>query len=246
MHHLRRSILLLSCLVCLAWLVSNPGIAQPVEPITILSPGDGSVVTAPIEVTAMVQPGAENLVRVSLVDKQGNLLSRQVIVMNGSHMDGLEWITMLGFEIPGESTPAILSVTTLDHAQRPIAVRTVALTLQGAGDVKIEPTVFSDPWLMITHPDPGMVINTSPLVVIGQVTPINDNPVIFSLVNDRGGALVARQLTVVESGADIGFEISLPFTSTSAVRDMRLIIRQSSMINGVYAILDSLPITIEP
>jgi hypothetical protein len=246
MHDLRRSILILCCLVCLAWLISNPGIAQPVESITILSPGDGSVVTSPIEVTALVQPGAENLVRVSLVDKQGDLLSRQVMGVNGSHLDVLEWITMLAFEIPGENTPAILSVTTLDHAQRPIAVRTVELTLQGAGDVKIEPTDFSDPWLMIAEPDPGTVINTSPLAVIGQVTPINDNPVIFSLVNDRGGAIVARQLIVVEPGETIDFEISLPFSSTSTIRDMRLIIRQTSLISGVYAILDSLPITIEP
>ena len=246
MHHLRRSILLLCCLVCLGWLISNPGKAQPVEPITILSPGDGSLVTAPIEVTALVQPGADGLVRVTLVDRQGDLLARQVMRLNGSHSDARVWTTQLAFEIPGESAPANLSVTTLDHAQRPIAVRSKGLTLQGAGDAKIEPTVFSDPWLMITQPNPGTVINTSPLVVIGQVTPINDNPVIFSLVNERGGAIVTRQLAVETPGEPIDFEISLPFTPTSAVQDMRLVIRQTSNIIGISAILDSLPITIEP
>lgn len=246
MHHFRRLILLLCCLVCLGWFVSNPGNAQPVEPITILSPGDGSLVTAPIEVTALVQPGAENLVRVTLVDWQGDLLSRQVMRLNESHLDAVEIITQLAFEIPGESTPAILSVTTLDHAQRPIAVRTVGLTLQGAGDVKIEPTDISVPWLTITQPDPGTVINTSPVVVIGQVTPINDNPVIFSLVNERGGLIVTKQLAVETMGEAIDFEISLPFTPTSEVRDMRLVIRQTSNIIEIIAILDSFPITIEP
>jgi hypothetical protein len=246
MHHLRRSILFLCCLVCLGWLVLKPGKAQPVEPITILNPGDGSVVTAPIEITTVVQPGADGLVRVTLVSRQGDLLARQVMRLNNSHQPAVEFITLLDFEIPLESVPAILSVTTLDNAQRPIAVRTVGLTLQGTGDVKIEPTTFSDPWLMISQPDHGMVINSSPVVVVGQVTPINDNPVIFSLVNERGGAIVARQLAVETLGEPIDFEISLPFTSTSAVRDMRLIIRQASMIIGVNAILDSLPITIEP
>ena len=204
------------------------------------------MVTAPIEVTASVQPGTENLVRVSLVDRQGDLLARQVIRLKAPHQDAVEFITQLAFEIPGDNTEAILSVITLDHAQRLIAVRAVGLTLQGAGDVRIEPPVFSDPWLKITQPDPGTVINTSPLVVIGQVTPINDNPVIFSLVTERGGVIVARQLTVEKPGEDIDFEISLPFTPTSAVRDMRLIIRQASVISGVNVILDSLPITIEP
>lgn len=246
MHHLRRSILLLWVLVGLGWILSNPGQAQPVEPIMILSPGEGSVVTAPIEVTALVQPGAENLVRVTLVDRQGDLLARQVMRLNGSQLDAVEWTTQVAFEIPGESPPAILSVTTLDQAQRPIAVRTVGLSLLGAGVVKIEPTVSSDPWLMITQPDPGTVINTSPLVVKGQVKPINDNPLIFSLVTERGGVIVARQLTVEKPGEDIDFEISMPFTPTSEVRDMRLIIRQTSNIIGINSILDSLLITITP
>jgi hypothetical protein len=230
----------------LGWFVLSPGKAQPVEPITILSPGDGSVVTAPIEITALVQPGAENLVRVSLVSRQGDLLARQVMRLNTSHQHAVEFSTQLAFEIPGESVLAILSVTTLDHAQRPIAVRTVGLTLQDTGDVKIEPNVISDPWLMISQPDPGMVINSSPLVVVGQVTPINDNPVNFSLLNERGGAIVARQLAVETLGEPIDFEISLPFPPIFAVQDMRLIIWQASLINDIYAILDSLLITIEP
>jgi hypothetical protein len=99
---------------------------------------------------------------------------------------------------------------------------------------------------MIAQPDPGAVITASPVVVIGQVVPINDNPVIFSLVNERGFAIVTRQLIVEKPGEAIDFEISLPFAPTSAVRDLRLMIRQASMINGLSAILDSLPITIEP
>ena len=194
----------------------------------------------------MVQPGAENLVRVSLVDGQGDLLVRQVIRLDGSPVDALEWTTQLAFEIPGESAPAMLLVTTLDHAQRPIAVRTVELTLQGAGNVEVSPTFIPEPWLKITQPDPGAVIHTSPLVVIGQVAPINDNPVSFSLVNERGFAIITRQLIVEKHGEAIDFEVSLPFSSTYAIRDMRLIIRQASMITSVNAILDSLPITIEP
>jgi hypothetical protein len=245
-NHLRRFIFFVCCLFALGWLVSNPGKAQPVEPITILNPGTGSLLTAPIEVTALVRPGAYGLARVTLVDRQGDLLARQVIRLNEAQLDVVELTTQLAFEIPLESAPAVLSVTTLDHAQRPIAVRTVGLTLQGAGEVKIEPTVFSDPWLKIVQPDPKTVINTSPLIVIGQVTPINGNPVIFSLLNERGGAIVTRQLAVETPGEAIDFEISLPYTPVSDVRDMRLVIRQTSSFIGLTTILDSLLITIEP
>lgn len=194
----------------------------------------------------MVQPGADGLVRVTLVDKQGDLLSRQVISLDTSLQDTVEFKTQLAFEIPRESDSAILSVTTLDQAQRPIAVRTAALTLQSAGDTKIEPAGLTGPWLHIDQPEPGVVINTSPLVVKGQVMPINDYPVIFSLVTERGGAVGGRQLAVETPREPVDFEILLPFTPSSTVRDMRLIIRQASNVNGVYAILDSLLITIEP
>jgi hypothetical protein len=241
-----RNALLLCLLLCLGSISSYSISAQPGQHIIILSPGAHSEVTAPIHVTGLVYPGEGALVRVTLVDQQENLLTRQVLRISGSHHEVVEFTAELAFEIPGERTAAILTVLTQDHVNRPIAISSVPLTLQGSGESRIEPQLSVDPWLEINQPKPGAVINDSPMIVSGTVRPINDRPVIFELINERGSVIVTRQMAVETVGEMVAFEIPLPYLPSSRIRDMRLVIRQSSGIAGVNAILDSLPLTIVP
>lgn len=246
MHHRLRNALIVSLLLCLGSFTSYGIEAQPVQPILILSPGDHSLVTAPILISAQVHAGDDGLVRVSLVDKQQNLLARQVLRINARDHHAVEFETELLFEIPAESTTAVLTVATQDHANRPVTVRSVPLTLQSGGEDRIELKFYTDPWLTVSQPEPGAMISNSPLIVVGTVTPINDYPVIFELVTERGSVIVTRQLGVESLGEEIDFEISLPYLPSLNIRDMRLVIRQTSGITGVSAILDSLPLTITP
>lgn len=243
-HH--RSILFLCLVLSLGFLALLTGRAQPVEPITILTPGEDSLVTAPIEVSAIVFPGEDGLIRVSLVDGQQNLLARQLLRVTAPTDAAIEFTTLLAFEIPGESTPAILTIATQDEAHRPLALRSAALTLQSGGDSRIEPQPVVDPWLEITQPQPGELITESPMIVTGTVTPLNTKPIIFELLTERGGAIVTKQLAVETPGEPMAFEVSLIFPSPAAAREMRLVIRQPADIIGVNAILDSLPFTLGP
>jgi hypothetical protein len=238
--------LLLCFLLCLGLITSHSISAQPVQPIIILSPGGHSVVTAPIHVTGLVHPGEGALVRVTLVDQQQNLLTRQVLRVNGSYHEAVEFTAELAFEIPVESSTAFLTVVTLDHVNRPIAMRSVPLTLQSSGELSIEPQLSTDPWLAVNQPKPGAIINDSPIIVAGTVSPINDRPVIFELITDRGSVIVTRQMAVETVGEMVAFEMPLPYSPSSRIRDIRLVIRQSSGIAGVNVILDSLPLTIVP
>lgn len=242
MQYCRRLFLVL----CLSFLLSLSASAQPAQPIMILTPGENSRVSAPIEVTALVYPGEDGLVRLTLVDRDQNTLARQLVRLEASSGTATEFSTHLAFEIPAETSTVILSIGTQDHAHRPLALRSINLTLAGSGEESIEPATSTDSWLKITQPEPGAVIDASPLMITGTVIPVNDNPIIFELITERGGAIVSKQLAVETPGKAMDFEISLIYPPVAEERDMRLIVRQSTGFVGVDVILDSLPITLAP
>lgn len=246
MHDRFKIALLLSILLCLGLFFSYQIKAQTGQSISILSPGNNSVVPAPINVRALVIPGDGKLVRLILVDWQQNLLARQVLRVNAPGQSVVELVTDLVFEIPVDTTSAILTIVTQDQTNRPISIRSVPVTLQSSGEARIESQFYVDPWLTIDHPTPGAVISASPLYVAGSVRPINDRPVIFELLNERGNTLVTRQLGVDKPGDLINFEIVLPYLPSSRIQDIRLVIRQTSDFPGINALLDSVPITIAP
>jgi hypothetical protein len=242
MQHCRRLILTLG----LIFFLSLSASAQPVQPITILTPGESSLVTAPIEVTALVYPGEDGVVRLTLVDRNQNLLARQLHRVETPSDGAIEFSTQLAFEIPTETSAAILTIATQDHAHRPLALRSINITLAGSGEDMIEPVSSTQSWLTITEPEPGAVISASPMLISGTVIPVNSNPIIFELLTERGGAIVSKQLAVETPGKAMAFEVPLIYPPVTETRDIRLIVRQSAGLAGVDAILDSLPVIIMP
>ena len=242
MHHCRRLMLTLG----LFFLLSLPASAQPVQPITILMPGDSSLVTAPIEVSALIIPGEDGLIRLTLVDRNQNLLARMLHRVEMPGDGAIEFSAMLAFEIPAETSAAILTIATQDQAHRPLALRSINLTLAGSGEDVITSVSSIQPWLTLNEPQPGAVISASPMLITGTVIPVNSNPIVFELLTERGGAIVSKQLAVEMPGHAIAFEIPLIYPPVTEWRDMRLIVRQSTGLAGVDAILDSLPVIITP
>ena len=220
--------------------------AQPVERIAILAPGENSLVTTPIEITAVVFPGDDGLIRVTLVDKHQNLLTRQLLRVESPSDTAIEFTTSLVFEIPAETSTANLTIATQDHLHRPLALRSIGLDLASSGEAQIQAQLANDPWLTVTHPEPGAMIGESPMLITGTVRPINENPIVFELLNERGGAIVSKQLAVGAPSENLDFEFFLAYPPAANMRDMRLVIRQSAGWLGVEAILDSLPVTIIP
>lgn len=216
------------------------------QPITILTPGESSLVTAPIEVIALVYPGEDGLIRLTLVDRNQTLLARQLIRVEAPSGEAIEFSTRLAFEIPVEATTALLMLTTQDQAHRPLSSRSINITLAGSGEEMIAPAQITQPWLKLTEPQPGAVINASPMLISGTVIPVNSNPVIFELLTERGGAIVSKQLAVEIPGEAMDFELLLIYPPVTEPRDMRLVIRQSAGWVGVDAILDSLSLILAP
>jgi hypothetical protein len=231
--------------LALFFLLSLSASAQPAQPISIFVPGENSQLISPIDVHALIQPGEDGLVRLTLIDRHQNLLARQLINV-GSQEEALEFSTRLPFEIPIESITAMLTITTQDDRHRPLSLRSVKISLIENGEALLEPGSGLQPWLSIAEPAPGAVINTPPLRVSGTVIPVNNNPVIFELLNERGKAIISKQLVVGTVGSPLNFEVDLNFLPVNNARDMRLVVRQSTGFPELDAILDSLAITITP
>ena len=133
-----------------------------------------------------------------------------------------------------------------DKFQRPIFERTAGINLVTSGlNSVIEPEIV-EPWLQIDSPKANEEIKTAFLLVTGTVIPTNSAPVFFSLVNEHKGEIVTKQLAVGVPGEPKDFQIELPFSSRTSIKDMRLIIRQPGVIPGTNAILDSVPLLFLP
>lgn len=223
------------------------GSALPSPSITELSPGEGSIVTSPIHVNARIQPGQDDLVRVTLLNRDNTVIARQLIKLNAPH-DGrqIPFSTTLAFEIPNEHTQALLTLETQDRYHRPNSLRGVLLTLASNGEAVIQGQPAPSTWLTITSPKEGDSFKGGRFTVEGIITPPTANPVNFELITDSGGVIGTSQLAVDEPGITFQFNISVAYSFITSRRDVRLIVRQTVDPYGSNIVLDSLPISLSP
>lgn len=220
--------------------------AQPAPPIQILSPGDGSQVTAPISLLAELQPGGDGLCRVTLMTSPGSIISRQLFHIENGENSVVAIAISLPFEIQSSPSPALLTVATQDAFHRPLSLRSVQLHLTRTEKPIITTPTHGEPWLKISSPLPLTEISGGKFTVQGTLTPITSTPVFFDLVTDTGGVIGTSQLSVTTPGQPLDFTLALSYDFITTPRDVRMIIRQSSDTFAATVILDSLPLTLLP
>lgn len=238
--------LLAALILTLSLALPHSSMARPAPGITIRSPGDSSTVTSPIAVSAEMVPGADGLIRLVLTDERNNTLSRQLLRID-SDVDGpIPFKTALPFELPGPDTEALLTLSTQDIYHRPLALRSVLLTLTTSGEAQINRPPSAAPWLEITFPEPLDIITGGQFTILGTVTPVTDNPVIFELITDSGGVIGSAQLAVTEPGQAVTFEQPISYGYIKKIRDVRLVMRQTLDGYGTNVVLDSLLLALLP
>ncbi len=238
--------LVLSLIFLLYLLPPQRGTAQSSPEILLVEPGQGSEVISPIKINAQVDPGGDRLLRVTLIDERNNLLSRKLLRIPSTQNVPFEFQTELYFEIPRESTPALLTLATQDEYHRPQSLRSVTLSLQSTGQASIFSSVIENSWLTITQPAPMAVISGGAFQITGEITPLNDNPVFFELMTESGSIVGTSQLDPRNPGETFEFEIDLSYDFIYEQREVRLIVRQRSKEFAADAILDSMPVLLSP
>ena len=241
-----RSFFILVILLSLSLALPRASSAAPAPSMTILSPGSGSALTSPIPVSALVQPGADGLIRLTLTDQANRTISRQLIRVAPAGEEEISLETQLLFEVPYPGVEGLLTLSTQDEFHRPLAQRSVLLTLNAGGETEIQPNPVSGHWLEIHSPEPGAALSGGSFTIAGTITPATDQPVRFELITDSGGQIGSAQLAVGEPGQTVPFEITISYGFISTARDVRLVIRQTLADYSANLLLDSLPLTLAP
>ena len=180
------------------------------------------------------------------MNQSRNTLSRQLLSLDTDEGNLINFSTDLFFEIPGDSSEGLLSITLLDSNNRPAILRSASLFLLSEGQTQIEASKSETDWLTIIQPQPGEVLSGGEVRVVGTVRPYVEGPLFFELVTDSGGQIGTRQLSVDIAGRTFSFDIRIPYQYVNEMRDIRLIIRQKDSKFGETIILDSVPIFLTP
>lgn len=241
-----RSIFILFILLSLSLLLPRASFAAPSPSMTILTPGEGSTVASPIAVSAVLKPGADGLIRITLMDEYGQVLSRQLLRVDAAEGEEITLDSQMLYEISHPGLEGLLTLATQDMYHRPLAQRSVLVFLDDSGEMQVQPNPASGQWLDITSPEPNASLSGGQFTVKGTLTPVTNRTVYFELITDSGGQIGSAQLAVNQPGETIAFEITLSYGFINTARDVRLVIRQSMDDYAANVILDSLPLTLAP
>lgn len=242
-----RLILTLCLMVAIIILPPRAGIALESSALTILSPGEGSEATSPIILSAEMQANPGGLIRVALVNREGQEISRKLMRADGEKgLKGTTFTTELPFEIPTDQSKALITLSTLNSAYQITATRSVEVLLKSGGSPSIQSQTNTRPWLEIFYPQPLETIVDGTLLIVGSVTPRSENPIIFELITEQNHVVGSAQLSVTTPNQPIDFEIPLKYSVEPPSVDARLVICQRQQPYGVIAFLDSFSLTLSP
>jgi hypothetical protein len=242
----RRNLFFLLLLLLLNFISPSSGSASMIPSLILKNPGDDSLVASPIIISAELCVQENFLVRVSLTDRSGTVIARKLLRLDTSGNTFSNLSTDLLFEIPGDASEGLLSISLLDVYGRPVALRSASITLLSSGEPRIESPSQNSDWLTITQPQPGEDLSGGEVHVTGMVTPLVERPVFFELITDSGGQIGTKQLQVISTEEAFSFDVSIPYGFITERRDVRLVIRQNETKFEENIILDSVLIFLSP
>ncbi len=205
--------------------------AQPADAVLRISrPGLYSKIISPYKIEAMVTPGEDGFVYLSLVGEDQRVIFTQDLNYRQAAYSRFMIVPSLEFSIPAVAETARLILETRDMFGRPIALSSVDVILLSIGENETNPSQRLFQSFLIDTPRGGSVIQGGKLVLSGRAAPLNGNPLIIELLGEDGEVLVSRQIQVdMPTGEQTyaAFVVELPYT-VSAETQARLSIRQES------------------
>jgi hypothetical protein len=220
---------------------------KPELTLSILTPTGGSVLSSPIYLQIEIEPDIAYGIKVCLVNDNNLVISRQLYFPQANPNTPTFFESQIPFEIPTETSEALLTVTLMDEFNRPQSLRAIPITLSSNSEREVfEAGVSSRNWLEIKSPSPGSEISGGVFNIEGTLIPQSTNPIIIELMTDSGRVLGNAFLTVETQEDPIDFILPITYVTVSEPQNVRLIIRQSSPSYQTTIILDSLILTLMP
>jgi hypothetical protein len=221
----------------------------PYSFLRIQRPGLFSKVTSPFRLEVLVSPGDDGWVYLDLYGEDNRIVTSQTLDFR-RYLGRRFWISpTIEYHIPGAAETGRLVLSTRDLEGRTIYLTSVDLILMAVGDQEIyAPVRLLEPYV-IRSPRPNQTIQGGVLNVVGLAQPVNENPVIFELIDEQGTVVGSTQVVVPPPTGDLShtpFDVQIPY-QVSGSTPVRFSIRQESAerLPGTVA-LTSYDLVLEP
>ncbi len=172
-----------------------PSVGVPLEELSILLPGPGSMVNSPIQVKGYGGPSLNNRVQVRLIAEDGRLLSKGYsFIYSFPGRPGLFYIQM-PFESKLVAERAWLEVRSFeDYFGMLRHLMTVEVTILSTGSDRIYPAIHGAEKLTIFQPREENVIAGGSVLIQGAGWVDQDVPLRIEIVNQAGDVLGSGQV----------------------------------------------------
>jgi hypothetical protein len=172
-----------------------PSVGVPLEELSILLPGPGSMVNSPIKVKGYGGPSQNNRVQVRLIAEDGRLLSEGYsFLYSFPGRPGLFYIQM-PFESRLVAERGWLEVRSFDDYFGMLRhLMTVEVTLLSTGNDRIYPAIHGAEKLTIFHPREENVIAGGNVLIQGAGWVDQDVPLRIEIINHAGDVLGSGQV----------------------------------------------------
>ena len=172
-----------------------PSVSVPLEALSILSPGPGSMVNSPIQVKGYGGPSLNNRVQVRLIGEDGRILSKGYsFLYSYPGTPGLFYIKM-PFESQFVAERAWLEVRSFDDLFGILQhLATVEVTILSTGSDRIYPAIHGAEKLTIFQPREEKVISGGSVLIQGAGWVDQDVRLKIEIINRAGDVLGSGQV----------------------------------------------------
>ena len=191
-----------------------PSVNVPLEELSILSPGPGSMGKTPIQVNGYGGPSMNNRLEVRLIGEDGRLLSKgYTFLYSYPGTPGLFYIKT-PFESPLVAERAWLEVRSFDDLFGILRhLTTVEISILTTGSDQVYPAIHGAEKLTIFRPRENAVISDGRLLVEGAGWVDKDVPLHIEIINLAGDIVGSGQVEIdAPAVGQLGtFSVEIPY-----------------------------------
>jgi hypothetical protein len=197
--------------------------------IYLSAPGPMSKVVSPIRARIYMSGLVTGITKIELYGEDERLIARQT-TRTTSETTGYFYLPInVPFEIRSAAEVGRLQITTENRAGVILGFLSTNVLMLSVGAEEINPVANIVDVCSITTPKYNALISGGSLFVEGEMSPLNDQPVIFEIVDEKGAPLGLRvwQFEAGNRSAQ-SFSFEIPYKKLETLTGAFLVVRQSS------------------
>lgn len=221
----------------------------PREAITILSPGPGSKVASPVQLSGEADPTFEQTLAVRVVSMDGTTMTSLSTTIRADAGQRGPFAVQIPVDVP-QPQQAMLQVyaaSPRDGGFTHLASVIVTLLPQGAPGEQIRPASAQPERIVIDQPGPGQSLTGGKVHIAGFALASFEQTLVVELYDGEGRRLASQP--VIISAPDMGvpgpFQTDLAYPATASGPG-RVVVRDISPANGADVHLASVEASLSP